>query len=416
MRGLIDWLAKAGARPDDPPEERTRKATAVLAASIVVVLSCVWTGTYFALELPVSASIPLAYQLASLVSLAYLFRTKRFVLFRNGQVAMMLLLPFLLQWSLGGFVASSAVMLWAFMAPVGALLYVGPRKAVPWFVAYAALAIASGFIDPWLANRTADIPAGLRLAFFVLNIGGVSFTAYVLLHYFVRERDRAAAALAEEREKSERLLLNVLPEAVAERLKETPGVIADRFDDVTVLFADIVDFTPLSDRMTPDQVVTLLDEIFRRFDALAERLGLEKIKTIGDAYMVAGGLPASRPDHAEAVAEMGLCMLEEVASVVTGDRKRLAVRIGIDSGPVVAGVIGTRKFIYDLWGDTVNTASRMESQGMPGAIQVTERTFNRLRHAYRLERRGPIEVKGKGAMTTYLLVGRAWDRAQAPPR
>ena len=236
---------------------------------------------------------------------------------------------------------------------------------------------------------------------------GVSFTAYVLLHYFVRERDRAAAALAEEREKSERLLLNVLPEAIAARLKETPGVIADRFDDVTVLFADIVDFTPLSDRMAPDQVVTLLDEIFRRFDALAESLGLEKIKTIGDAYMVAGGLPAPRPDHAEAVAEMGLGMLEEVAAVVTGDRERLAVRIGIDSGPVVAGVIGTRKFIYDLWGDTVNTASRMESQGMPGAIQVTERTFSRLRDAYRFECRGQIEVKGKGAMTTYLLTGRA---------
>ena len=407
LAGAFERLARAGAQAGDSPEERTRKATAVLAATLLVVLSSVWTVTYFTLGLPLSASIPLTYQVISAASLVYLFRTKRFGLFRVIQIVMMLALPFLLQWSLGGFVASSAIMLWAFMGPVGALLYAGPRQAVPWFVAYAVLTVISGVIDPSLANRTADIPAGLRLAFFVLNISGVSLTAYVLLHYFVRERERATAALAEEREKSERLLLNVLPEAVAARLKEVPGVIADRFDDVTVLFADIVDFTPLSDRMPPDEVVSLLDEIFRRFDALAERLGLEKIKTIGDAYMLAGGLPVPRPDHAEAVAEMGLCMLEEVAAVRVGGRERLAVRIGIDSGPVVAGVIGTRRFIYDLWGDTVNTASRMESQGVPGAVQVTERTFTRLRDGYRFEPRGEIEVKGKGPMTTYLLVGRA---------
>ena len=370
-----------------------------------MVLACAWTATYFGLGLPLAASIPLAYQVISLVSLLYLARTKRFAFFRTSQLVMMLSLPFLLQWALGGFVASSAVMLWAFIGPVGALLYLGPGPAVPWFAAYAVLAVVSGIIDPALVDRAGAIPSGLRLAFFVLNVGGVSFTAFVLLRYFVRERERAAAALAVEQEKSERLLLNVLPSAVATRLKEGEGIIADRFDDVTVLFADIVDFTPLSDRMAPDAVVALLDRIFSRFDALADEFGVEKIKTIGDAYMVAGGLPVPWPDHAAAMADLALCMRDEVARADLEGRGRLAVRVGIDSGPVVAGVIGTRKFIYDLWGDTVNTASRMESHGLPGEIQVTERTFSLLRDRFRFESRGVIEVKGKGPMATYLLAG-----------
>jgi adenylate cyclase len=406
LRRLIEWLSRVGALPADPSDVRTRKAAAVLGASLIVVLACVWTGTYFALGLPLAASIPLAYQLISVATLLYLFRTKRFAFFRTSQLVMILLLPFLLQWALGGFVSSSAVMLWAFIGPVGALLYLGPQRAVPWFATYALLAVTSGIIDPSLADRAAAIPAQLRLAFFVLNVGGVSFTAFVLLRYFVGERERAAAALATEQEKSERLLLNVLPKAVAARLKDGEGVIADRFDDVTVLFADIVDFTPLSDRMAPDDVVALLDHIFSRFDALVDGFGLEKIKTIGDAYMAAGGLPVPRSDHAETVADLALCMRDEVARVDVGGRKGLAVRIGIDTGPVVAGVIGTRKFIYDLWGDTVNTASRMESHGVPGAVQVTDRTYALLRDRFRFEPRGEIQIKGKGRMATYILVER----------
>jgi class 3 adenylate cyclase len=201
----------------------------------------------------------------------------------------------------------------------------------------------------------------------------------------------------------------VLPASIAARLKQTQGVIADGFPDVTVLFADIVNFTPLSEGITPEGVVQLLDELFSGFDQLAQRHGLEKIKTIGDAYMVVGGLPDSRPDHAEAVAEMALAMREEVARRVGPTGRPLQVRIGIDTGPVVAGVIGRSKFSYDLWGDTVNTASRMESQGLPGCIQVTERTYQRLRNRYRFQQRGPIQVRGKTAMVTYLLLGRNPD-------
>jgi class 3 adenylate cyclase len=228
------------------------------------------------------------------------------------------------------------------------------------------------------------------------------FAAVLLLGEAVRSR----RALALEEEKSERLLLNMVPASLAARLKQTQDVIADAFPEVTVLFADLVDFTPRSQQIAPEQVVRFLNELFSVFDRLAQRHGLEKIKTIGDAYMVAGGLPDPRPDHAQAAADMALAMREEVARRRDPSGQPLQVRIGIDTGAVVAGVIGTSKFSYDLWGDTVNTASRMESDGVAGHIQVTARTFQCLRDGYRFQRRGSIPVKGKGEMVTYFLLGR----------
>ena len=228
------------------------------------------------------------------------------------------------------------------------------------------------------------------------------FAAVLLLGEAVRTR----RTLQWEEELSERLLLNVLPAPIAARLKQDEDVIADGFPDVTVLFADLVDFTRRSQRSRPQQVVQFLDELFSTFDQLTRNHGLEKIKTIGDAYMAAGGLPEPMAGHPQAVADLALAMRMEVARRADPTGQPLQVRIGIDTGPVVAGVIGTDKFSYDLWGDTVNTASRMESSGMPSCIQVTERTYRRLRDCYRFECRGPIEVKGKGKMVTWFLVGR----------
>jgi adenylate cyclase len=221
-----------------------------------------------------------------------------------------------------------------------------------------------------------------------------------------RLHDQEQAYLSQlkaEQEKSERLLRNILPASIAARLKQDQGIIAESFDDVTVLFADIVDFTSLSARITPVELIGLLNEIFSLFDYLAERHELEKIKTIGDAYMVVGGLPAPRADHAAAVADMALDMLGAMAWVNAGHDDLFTLRIGIHSGPVIAGVIGTSKFAYDLWGDTVNMASRMESHGLPGRIQVSTATYQRLRKTHQFTARGPVNVKGKGAMRTYLL-------------
>jgi class 3 adenylate cyclase len=305
-------------------------------------------------------------------------------------------LPFLLQWSLGGYVASSAVSLWALVAVFGTLFFFSVDASIPWFIAFAGLTVLSGVIEPTLAQQPAPIPDPLRVAFFVLNVMGVALTAYVLLQFAVRARDQAFA-------RSEGLLLNVLPRTIAERLKRTPGVIAESHPEVTVLFADVVAFTPFTERTAPERVVGALDEIFSAFDGLAQRHRLEKIKTIGDAYMVAAGLPLARADHAEAMAEMAVDMLAEFTRVREALGLDLAIRIGMESGPVVAGVIGRHKFAYDLWGDTVNTASRMESYGVPGRIQVGEGAHERLQDAHRFEDRGEIEVKGKGRIHAYLL-------------
>ncbi|HIE28014.1 TPA: response regulator [Candidatus Poribacteria bacterium] len=208
------------------------------------------------------------------------------------------------------------------------------------------------------------------------------------------------------RDQSERLLLNILSRAIAERLKQGEHKIADSFPAVTVLFADIIDFTRLSARLSPIELVDLLNDIFSVFDRLVEKHGLEKIKTSGDDYMVAGGLPTPRKDHAEAVAEMALDMQEEIVQFKAKNGEPLRMRIGINTGPVIAGVIGEKKFIYDLWGDTVNMAKRMESEGIEGCIQVTTATYEHLRDKYLFEKRGLINVKHKGEMVTYLLVGR----------
>jgi len=382
----------------DSEELRVRKGVLVLSSTLMATLSVVWVVTYAALGLWVSASIPFAYLVASALSITTFARTRRYQLFRASQLWMSLLLPFALQWSLGGFAPSSGVSLWAITSPLGALLFVGARQSVPWFGGFVGLVAISAAIDPALARDAPDVPDGVVVAFFALNILGVATTAYALLQYFVRARERAQA-------KSERLLLNVLPEPVAARLKEEDGIIADAFSNVSVLFADIVGFTPLSERLPAPEVVALLDVVFARWDALAARHGVEKIKTIGDAYMAACGIPLPRADHAEAIAEMALAMRPAVALTAEETGLALEVRIGIDSGPVVAGVIGRAKFIYDLWGDTVNTASRMESHGPPDTIQVTQRTYEQLRERYELRPRDPIDVKGKGPMTTYLLLG-----------
>ncbi|MEC4985631.1 MAG: adenylate/guanylate cyclase domain-containing protein, partial [Oscillatoria sp. PMC 1076.18] len=222
----------------------------------------------------------------------------------------------------------------------------------------------------------------------------------------ITARLQAEQALRQQQQQTESLLLNILPAAIAERLKQKTSTIADSFESATVLFADLVGFTELASQYPAIEIVEVLNEIFSEFDRLTEQLQLEKIKTIGDAYMVVGGLPLERPDHAEAVAEMALQMQGAIAQFNLETGKSFKIRIGIHSGSVVAGVIGVKKFIYDLWGDTVNIASRMESHGIPGCIQVTTATRSRLGDNYLLQKRGTIEIKGKGEMTTYLLLGK----------
>jgi adenylate cyclase len=248
-------------------------------------------------------------------------------------------------------------------------------------------------------------PAALARFLRVALFAGVTFALLGIVGWSHWQTTLTDRKLDDEHARSERLLRNVLPDRIAERLKDGPIALADRFEDVTVLFADIVGFTPLSATLAPERVVELLNQVFTRFDELAARHQVEKIKTIGDAYMVVAGLPEPRTDHAEAAAQLALDLGVAIADLSRSTGHTLQIRIGLCSGPAVAGVIGLQKFAYDLWGDTVNTAARMESHGAPGEIHVTESTWRLLRERYTFVDRGMIDVKGKGLMRTYFLNG-----------
>jgi adenylate cyclase len=291
------------------------------------------------------------------------------------------------------------VILWSLLAPLGAVAFGRPSRAWPWFAAFVATLVLALALSEVVRPNGADLPYAFVRTFDVLNIVVVSFVAMLLLVTFARGRDSA-------QERVEALLLNVLPAEIAQRLQSDPNSIADHFDDASILFADVVDFTPLSSRLDAREVVGLLDRLFTSFDELVDRYDVEKIKTIGDCYMVAAGVPRRRPDHAQALAGLAFEMRECAKSCLTdGPETDLRLRIGISSGPVVAGVIGRRRFLYDLWGDTVNMASRMESHGTPDAIQITRTTFELVRDDFVAEPIGLVDVKGKGEVETWRLVG-----------
>jgi adenylate cyclase len=254
-------------------------------------------------------------------------------------------------------------------------------------------------LAPAVRSSPVAFSEDLLRAFAALNIGGVAFISFTLLATFARQREAA-------QQRVEDLLLNILPDEIARRLQDEPQAIADHVDSASILFADVVDFTPLSDRLAPSEIVGLLDRLFTEFDELADRYGVEKIKTIGDCYMVAAGVPRPRPDHAHALVRMALDMRERMACYARADGDgALQLRIGINSGPVVAGVIGRRRFLYDLGGDAVNMASRMESHGLPGKIQITRTTWELVQDEFDCETRGVVDVKGKGPVETWYLLG-----------
>src|SRR6185503_5573050 len=317
-----------------------------------------------------------------------------------------LLAPTLSMIPLGGFLGAGGVGIWGVLAPLGALVFSDVRSGIRWFVAWLVIFMGSGIAGVILGPIPPPIPVWFTTTMLALNIAVGSTLVFTLLAVFAAQRRAALVALRAEQARAEGLLLNILPSSIADRLKVDSHTIADQFSSASILFADVVDFTPRSELLEPAEVVGLLDHLFSHFDTLAERYGVEKIKTIGDAYMVAAGVPRPRPDHARALVSMGLDMVEAMHSSDEVGHLGLELRIGINSGPVVAGVIGRKRFLYDLWGDAVNTASRMESHGTPGRIQVTRATYELLKDEFDLEPRGTVPVKGKGDVETWYLVGR----------
>jgi guanylate cyclase len=407
VAALRDRALGIGADPRDTPDERFRKRLLVGIALIILPAGFLWGCCYLLVGEPVVALTPWGYVTGSIVSLVVFARTRNFAFLRTAQLLLILVAPALGVITIGGLDASSSVILWSLLAPLGAVAFDRPERAWPWFAAFVVTTVLALVLAEVVRPDAADLPAAFVAAFDVMNIVAVSFVAMLLLVTFARGRDAARARV-------EDLLLNVLPAEVAERLQSDPNSIADHFEDASILFADVVDFTPLSSQLDARDVVGLLDRLFTSFDELVDRYEVEKIKTIGDCYMVAAGVPTPRQDHAQVLAHLAL-ELRECAKrcLPEPDGRDLRLRIGISSGPVVAGVIGRRRFLYDLWGDTVNMASRMESHGTPDEIQITRSTWELVRDDFATEPIGLVEVKGKGEVETWRLVGRAAQPAAA---
>jgi guanylate cyclase len=355
-----------------------------------------WGLMYYLFGEPLASAIPLSYSIVSLLSIMYFARTRQYAFFRFSQLFLILILPFLLMLALGGFINGSAVVLWALISPLGALLFDHPRHALRWFIAFGVLILISGFLQPFV-RVTNNLPSIVVIFFFIMNLFGVSALVFFMVSYFVGQKNMF-------QQRSEALLLNILPRQIAAILKNESRTIADHYEEASVLFADMVGFTPLSAQLPPVEMVELLNEAFSFFDSLLDKYGVEKIRTIGDSYMVASGVPTGRPDHAQALVHMALEMRDFIGSHTFRNGRQVSFRIGINSGSMIAGVIGKRKFVYDVWGDAVNLASRMESHGMGGMIQITRATYERIKDEFLCEPRGTVNVKGKGEMEVWLVV------------
>jgi guanylate cyclase len=392
---VLAYLAGIGADPRDDRDTRANKSLLVLISVLILPVSLLWAALYLAFGSPVGWA-PLAYTAVLLTSIVVFSRTRDFDTFLLvGQVAI-LLAPTLSMIPLGGFLAAGGVGLWGILAPLGALVFGDVRTAVRWYVAWAVVFLGSGIAGELLGGVSPTVPRWFTSAMLALNITVGGAIVFTLLAVFAGQRRDAQA-------RAENLLLAILPRSIAERLQAETRTIADEFSSASILFADVVDFTPLAERLPPAEVVGVLDRLFGHFDVLAERYGVEKIKTIGDCYMVAAGVPSPRPDHAQALALMALDMQAAMRSVDEVGQLGLELRIGINSGPVVAGVIGRKRFIYDLWGDAVNTASRMESHGTSGRIQITRATKELIEDEFVCEPRGSIQLKGKGETEVWYL-------------
>jgi guanylate cyclase len=392
-------IAGVGSDPSDSDDVALQKRLAVSLSLVIVPLSLVWSAIYLAVGAPLAASIPGSYAVLAPVNAAIFALNRDFRVYRFGQLSMFLVLPWLLMMSLGGFKNSGVVIIWTALAPLGALLFEDLGRTLLWLIGFIGLLIVSAIVQPYLSP--VELPEQFVTWFFVFNVAAVIALAFATVHYFVGQRNFFQA-------RSEMLLLNILPKEISDALKTGQRTIAAHHDAASILFADVVSFTPMAATMTPLRLVNLLNEVFQCFDELVDKYGLEKIKTIGDCYMVAAGVPRSRPDHAQAIVQLALDMQAAVAEREFGGH-RLAFRIGINSGPVVAGVIGRKKFSYDLWGAAVNVASRMETYGESGTVQITRKTYDLVKNDFVLEAKGTVNVRGAGELEIWHVLDRSDD-------
>lgn len=399
----MEYAARIGADAQDTAEVRLEKRLVVSASLLTILAATTWGVFYIITGNSLPGAIPIVYSIISIGMLFVLHRTRRHRFYLAFHVVMGILIPVVQTILLGGFWQSSGVILWSLVSPLGALYFYRLRQALFWCGAYISAVLFLALFQPFL-QASHPLSPPIITAIFALNVVLISGIVFLMLRTFIVQKDEAYRLLHQEREKSEGLLLNILPREIAAILKVENRIIADQYQSASILFADLVGFTPLTSQMAPVEMVKLLNQLFSYFDALVEKYDLEKIRTIGDNYMVAAGVPRQRPDHAQVLACMALEMRDFIYKFPPAGGRKIEFRIGINSGPVVAGVIGRRKFVYDLWGDAVNIASRMESQGEAGKIQITQATYALIQDQFHCEPRGPMNIKGRGEMMTWFLI------------
>ena len=401
---ISDSMYSLAMEPEDTPKLKAGKMQFMISMLFGII-----SGLSFALVYATLTEVAFAIILTVLVffhiSLMILMRLRliRFSQVHKVYLGSHMFGNFLGTLALGGIANSTGVFLFGLGSPFG-MITRPTREFVRWFMASIGLVLMEAILQPWL-RASNSIPPGAGAILWGLNSLIVCGIWFGNIFGLLRQRDTALQELHEEQVRSENLLLNVLPKKIADRLKREPGTIAEAHKAVTILFADIVGFTPLTSQLNPVEMIELLNKIYSEFDALSEKYQVEKIRTIGDNYMVASGVPESNEDHARNMARMALEMQAFADKLSIQNEHRIQFRIGIHSGPVIAGIVGRKKFQYDIWGDAVNTASRMESHGEAGKIQVSQTTYEMLKDEFVMKLRGTIDIKGKGPMKTWFLTG-----------
>jgi adenylate cyclase len=392
--GFVQRLLAIADEPADDDDQRLRKRFGVAAGyiSAVASLSVIGATPERGIAAPLGLSLTVIC-IGNLVVLARSHQFDRYVIVLLSAGTVFTVAATLIS---GGVAASGSAAFWAFLGPIYSMLALGPRRATVWFAIFLAALLLIILVDPLVSKAIPPFAYPIRLISYTFNVAGPAAIIFLLFRYSDLRRREAQA-------RSDELLFNAIPISIAARLTRGEARIAEVYPDTTVLFADIVGFTRWAQQTDPARVVGLLDALFTRFDELAAGCGAEKIKTIGDSYMAVAGAPLARPDHAEAALTLGRGMAAAASDWRSANQLGLEIRIGLASGPVVGGVIGQHRIFFDLWGDTVNMASRMEAAGVPGRIQVAPSTWELLRDHHAFERREAVEVKGLGPMTTYLL-------------
>jgi adenylate cyclase len=399
--GIIYLFLSAGSRfalrVNDTHEVRSEKTAIFLLSSACSAAGVLWSISYFAVHgWTLVTVLPLLFSavVGTTIGITHLAKSHRLLI--NVQIASVILIPAAIQWSMGGVFDSGVVLIWASLGPISALMFTSRKASILWFALFLLMVAITVVFNEDLSSRALETTQTIRISFLVANICVSSLIVFLFTGYWVR-------AAIYERLRANRLLLNVLPLEIAEALKASDQTIAEGFDSVSVLFADVVGSTPLFSDLSPYEVVDWLNEVFSVLDEVVERHGLEKIRTMGDGYMVGSGLPQRRSDHATELVSCAIEMIEKLEAIPSRFGSQMKFRFGINSGPVVAGVIGKSKFHYDLWGDTVNVASRMESTGKVDQIHISDSTQLLVKDTFHCTSQGEQEIKGKGTMRTWFV-------------